>query len=181
MVSVVLIGITIFCEHNLFIDTTLLVHADNIAYVQRLLQRFGDHHRNVPNWTNQAGILVEYIRLNECFDRLKTHPDQHMDSVWLQLQQPLSELCSRINLFPCPTARHRLCQSEIAQRLANLVSGLRQTAGASSVDLSTCTLMRVILEKLPLPQEYAKQKLRELLEDGRLIEELQQQSDMQMR
>lgn len=147
--------------------------------MHRLLQRFPDNGRPVPNWSNQGGILLEYIRLGERFERLKAVPDAHIDAAWLQLQQPLSELCSRINLFPCPTAKHRLCQSEIAQRLANLVSGMRLTGGpAGPADLSTCTLMRVILEKLPLPQEYAAQKLRTLLEDGRLIEEMQQQSEV---
>lgn len=154
--------------------------------MERLLNRFGDNGpRHIPNWSNQGGLLVEYIRLSERFERLRIDPDAvHIEVVWQQLQQPLSELCSRINLFPCPTSKHRLCQSEIAQRLANLVSGARLTTGASGdcagigVDLSTCTLMRVILEKLPLPQEYAKQKLRALLEDGRLIDELQQHSEV---
>lgn len=149
-------------------------------YVERLLQRFGDNGpRHIPNWSNQGGLLLEYIRLSERFERLRRAPsDAHIDVAWQQLQQPLSELCSRINLFPCPTAKHRLCQSEIAQQLANLVTGARLTAGGGGADLSTCTLMRVILEKLPLPQEYAKQKLRALLEDGRLIDELQHASEM---
>lgn len=137
---------------------------------------------NIPNWANQGGLLLEYIRLGERFDRL-LHADNNntaaVEYAWQQLQQPLSELCSRLNLFPCPTAKHRLCQSEIAQRLANLVTGMRQQSADGSVaDFGTCTLMRMILEKLPLPQEYARQKLRTLLEDDRLIDELQMQVDM---
>lgn len=44
-------------------------------------------------------------------------------------------------------------------------------------ELNSCLLMRVILEKLPLPQEYAKQKFRTLLEDSRFVEEMQQTSN----
>lgn len=97
-----------------------------------------------------------------------------METSWEQLKPQLSELCSRINLFPCPTAKHRLCQSEIAQRLANLVSGVR----VMCPELNACVLMKVILEKLPLPQEYAKQKFRALLEDSRLVEEMLQSSTL---
>lgn len=92
-----------------------------------------------------------------------------METAWQQLKPLLSELCSRINLFPCPTAKHRLCQSEIAQRLANLVSGVQLLCP----EIDSCTLLRIILEKLPLPQEYAKQKMRTLLEDSRLVDEMQ--------
>lgn len=97
-------------------------------------------------------------------------PETCIESAWQQLKPHLSELCSRINLFPAPTAKHRLCQSEIAQRLANLVCGVRLMCP----DIDSCALLRIILEKLPLPQEYAKQKLRALLEDNRLIDEMMQ-------
>lgn len=72
-------------------------------------------------------------------------------------------------MFPCPTAKHRLCQSEIAQGLAILVNGME----ILYPELNPCLLVKNALEKLPLPEEYAKQKIRNLLDNSNLIEMLQ--------
>lgn len=88
-----------------------------------------------------------------------------METRWEGLKPELSELCSRIQLFPCPTSKHRLCQSEIAQGLAILVSGMEIICP----DMNPILLVKTVLEKLPLPEEYAKRKLRNLLDDSNLI------------
>lgn len=79
---------------------------------------------------------------------------------WDELKPQLAELCSRINLFPCPTSKHRLCQSEIAQKLSCLIRGVLLTTPS----VNPCLLIKTTLEKLPLPQEYAQQELRVLLD-----------------
>lgn len=89
-------------------------------------------------------------------------------SHWEGLKPQLDELCSRINLFPCPTAKHRLCQSEISQRLACLVRGILMT----SPHLNPCLLIKVALEKLPLPQEYAQKELKFFI-DSVMVENFQ--------
>lgn len=113
-------------------------------------------------------VVANYYYISVQFEMLKTVDERDIEVSWEQLKAPLSELCSRINLFPCPTHKHRLCQSEIAQRLANLVSGVRLMCP----ELNACALLKVMLEKLPLPQEYAKQKFKALLEDSRLMVEM---------
>lgn len=72
----------------------------------------------------------------------------------------MADLCSRINLLPCPTARHRLAQSEIAQNLAYLIRGVLIVCPS----LNPCLIIKVALERLPLPQEFAQQELRLLLD-----------------
>lgn len=100
---------------------------------------------------------------------LKTIHVRDIETRWEGLKPQLSELCSRINLFPCPTAKHRLCQSEIAQGLAILVNGMEILCP----EINPCLLVKKALEKLPLPEEFAKQKIRALLDNSNLIEMLQ--------
>lgn len=100
---------------------------------------------------------------------LKTIHDKDIETRWEGLKPQLSELCSRINLFPCPTAKHRLCQSEIAQGLAILVNGI----DIINPEINPCLLVKTALEKLPLPEEYAKQKIRALLDNSYLYNMLQ--------
>lgn len=100
---------------------------------------------------------------------MKTIHERDIETRWEGLKPQLSELCSRINLFPCPTAKHRLCQSEIAQGLAILVNGME----ILSNEINPCLMLKKSLEKLPLPEEFAKQKIRALLENDGFIEMLQ--------
>lgn len=60
-------------------------------------------------------------------------------------------------------------QSEIAQGLAILVNGMEILCS----DINPCPLVHKTLEKLPLPEEYAKQRLRSLLDNSNLINMLQ--------
>lgn len=89
---------------------------------------------------------------------LKTEPD--IEARWENLKPQLADLCSRINLLPCPTPKHRLCQSEIAQNLACLVRGVLLVCPI----LNPCLIIKIALERLPLPQEFAQQELRALLD-----------------
>lgn len=108
------------------------------------------------------------IRFRFQYESLKTIHERDIETRWEGLKPQLNELCSRISLYPCPTPKHRLCQSEIAQRLANLINGMRIVCP----DLSPLTEMKLTLGKLPLPQEYAQQKLRFFLDDSSLMEML---------
>ena len=89
---------------------------------------------------------------------LKTEAD--IEAHWENLKPQLADLCSRINLLPCPTPKHRLCQSEIAQNLACLVRGVLLVCPV----LNPCYIIKYALERLPLPQEFAQQELRALLD-----------------
>lgn len=106
-------------------------------------------------------------------ESLKTIHERDIETRWEGLKSQLSELCSRINQFPCPTSKHRLCQSEMAQGLAILVNGREILFN----NINPCLIVKKALEKLPLPEEYAKQKMRSLLDNSNLIEMLQQYDD----
>lgn len=96
---------------------------------------------------------------------LKSIHQRDIETRWEGLKPQLSELCSRINLFPCPTSKHRLCQSEIAQGLAILVSGMEIIC----TDINSCELVNMALEKLPLPEEYSKRKVRNVMDNSNVV------------
>ncbi|XP_067619448.1 nuclear pore complex protein Nup98-Nup96 isoform X2 [Eurosta solidaginis] len=144
---------------------------DNLDYLHDLLSQFEGAEANktikVPNWSNQGQIFLDFIDINEKFKSLKTlKTEADIEARWENLKPQLADLCSRINLLPCPTAKHRLCQSEIAQNLACLVRGVLLVCPV----LNPCLIIKIALERLPLPQEFAQQELRALLDT--LVEDL---------
>ncbi|XP_055631549.1 nuclear pore complex protein Nup98-Nup96 [Toxorhynchites rutilus septentrionalis] len=132
---------------------------DNIPYLKSLLTEFEDV-KQISNWFIKGQILSDFIELNEKFDLIRDAIDDEVAEARLEELKPkLSDLCSVIKMFPCPTPKHRLCQSEIAQRLAYLI----RSFFAQDPRINSCALMRNALEKLPLPQEYALEELRHML------------------
>lgn len=143
---------------------------DNIPYLKTLLGEFEDV-KQISNWSFKGQILQDFIDLNEKFDLIRDAIDDDVAEARLEELKPkLSDLCSVIRIFPCPTPKHRLCQSEIAQRLAYLI----RSFFAQDPRINSCALMRSALEKLPLPQEYAKEELRHML-SAFLVEDLRKQ------
>ncbi|XP_061394699.1 nuclear pore complex protein Nup98-Nup96 [Musca vetustissima] len=138
---------------------------DNLDYLHNLLSQFESPDLNkavkVPNWSNQGQIFLDFIDINEKFKGLKSlKTEADIEARWENLKPQLADLCSRINLLPCPTPKHRLCQSEIAQNLACLVRGVLLVCPI----LNPCLIIKIALERLPLPQEFAQQELRALLD-----------------
>ncbi|XP_075145470.1 nuclear pore complex protein Nup98-96 [Haematobia irritans] len=138
---------------------------DNLDYLHDLLSQFETPDLNksikVPNWSNQGQIYLDFIDINEKFKSLKSlKTEADIEARWENLKPQLADLCSRINLLPCPTPKHRLCQSEIAQNLACLVRGVLLVCPI----LNPCLIIKIALERLPLPQEFAQQELRALLD-----------------
>lgn len=143
---------------------------DDIRYLKSLLNRFEDV-KQISNWSIKGQILIDFIQLNEKFDLIRDAIDDEVAETRLEELKPkLSDLCSVIKMFPCPTPKHRLCQSEIAQRLAYLI----RSFFTQDPRINSCALMRGALEKLPLPQEYALEELRHML-NAFLTEDLRRQ------
>ncbi|XP_038105897.1 nuclear pore complex protein Nup98-Nup96 [Culex quinquefasciatus] len=143
---------------------------DDIPYLKSLLGEFEDV-KQIYNWSIKGQILKDFIELNEKFDLIRDAIDDEVAEARLeQLKPKLSDLCSVIKMFPCPTPKHRLCQSEIAQRLAYLI----RSFFVSDPRINSCALLRSALEKLPLPQEYALEELQHML-GAFLAEDLRKQ------
>uniref|UniRef100_A0A182MCY3 Nuclear pore complex protein Nup98-Nup96 n=1 Tax=Anopheles culicifacies TaxID=139723 RepID=A0A182MCY3_9DIPT len=124
--------------------------------------------KQIASWSTKGQILVDFIELNEKFELLKDVMDEELIAPRLESLKPkLSVLCSVIKMFPCPTPKHTLLQSEIAQRLACLI----RTHYADDPQISGSSLMRSVIERLPLPEENVLEELDHMLR-AFLMEEL---------
>ncbi|TDG47551.1 hypothetical protein AWZ03_005990 [Drosophila navojoa] len=136
----------------------------NLQYLYNLLSQFESTESTVkvPNWTNQGQIFLDYIDINEKFKHIHNVSSvEDIQARWENLKPQLSEICSRISLLPCPTAKHRLCQSEIAKSLSCLVNGMCIVCP----ELEPCVVLKMALERLPMPQEFSTKELNNFLDE----------------
>ena len=135
------------------------------------------------NWNCQGQIVLDFLKIsktvgdcrvinfvciliNKILDfylqitKLQSSDEENIEAELDSLKPELADLCSRTSMFLCPTAVHRLCQSEMAQKLACFVRGYFLTGE----NTNPCLFIKIALEKLPLPQEFAQQELRILLD-----------------
>ncbi|XP_070502956.1 nuclear pore complex protein Nup98-Nup96 [Chironomus tepperi] len=133
---------------------------DQIDYLKSLLKQF-ENTTEIQHWKVQGQILLNFIELNESFTSLNNAVNINEDQFLQQLSPLLSDLCSSIKLFPCPTPKHRLCQCEIAKQLAFIIRNFYATSNAYGNQ--AFSMIRTALEKLPLPQEFAQQELKHVL------------------
>ncbi|CRK89895.1 CLUMA_CG003627, isoform A [Clunio marinus] len=138
-----------------------LVINDQMDYLKSLLKQFEDCH-DIQNWKTQGEVLLHFIELNEKFKTLNENMEDVDEDLFLeQISSKLSDLCSIIRFFPCPTSKHRLCQCDISKQLAYIIRNFY--ANSSAYGSQACALMRTALERLPLPQEFAQQELKHVL------------------
>ncbi|KAL7727665.1 hypothetical protein ACLKA6_013265 [Drosophila palustris] len=135
-------------------------------YLYNLLRQFecteNSSHVKVPNWTNQGKILLDFIEISAKFKHIHNVSSvEDIHARWENLKPQLSEICSRISLLPCPTAKHRLCQSEISKSLSCLVHGICIV----SPELEPCSVLKMAIERLPMPQEFSTKELSSLLDE----------------
>ena len=73
-------------------------------------------------------------------------------------------MCTRINSLPTTTAKERLCQSEIAKKVAHLIRAVLSLEASSSANagISQSKVLAGYLAQLPLPDDYELQELRTL-------------------
>ncbi|XP_060650222.1 nuclear pore complex protein Nup98-Nup96 isoform X1 [Drosophila nasuta] len=138
---------------------------NKLEYLYNLLSQFEQddrHEVKVPNWTNQGQIFLDFIHISAKFKQIHNVSSiEDIHARWENLKPQLSEICSRISLLPCPTSKHRLCQSEISKSLSCLVHGICIVCP----ELEPCAVLKMALERLPMPQEYSTKELNSLLDE----------------
>ncbi len=72
----------------------------------------------------------------------------------------MTSICCRVSSLPAETAKERLCQSEIAKKVAHLMRALLGLDSSSGMGASTELAQH--LSDLPMPDDYALQELRAL-------------------
>ncbi|XP_066999571.1 nuclear pore complex protein Nup98-Nup96 [Anabrus simplex] len=143
---------------------------ENYKYLKCLLKPLveEDPENTVSDWNNGGQILWDYIQIIEEIDKLKANPNLVSGYQLEKLQPQLSSLCSRIRMLPCPTARHRLCQSEIAVRTTYLVRTVSKLQNGKE-EIPAHLLTRLVTQ-LPLPEDRVRDELNLIVES--VVEEL---------
>lgn len=93
------------------------------------------------------------------FDRINKSPNIDWNRFLESISQELSELSSTIRYFPCITSKHRLCQSEIAKKMAYII---RKFFANSNLPQSG-VILRTAMDKLPLSPENGQQEMKHIM------------------
>ncbi|KYM94718.1 Nuclear pore complex protein Nup98-Nup96 [Cyphomyrmex costatus] len=134
---------------------------ENYEYLKSLLSSLVpiECSSTISGWSHQGQLLWEYMEITSELQSLLKTPDYCGLAYQLETLKPrLTNLCHKIDQFPCSTAKHKLCQAEIAKRTLHLARNmlLMQKNEQRSI---TKLLVRLI-SQLPLPEDYAQQELR---------------------
>ncbi|XP_076223449.1 nuclear pore complex protein Nup98-96 isoform X2 [Nomia melanderi] len=133
---------------------------ENYEYLRELLSPLipSECSSTISGWSYQGELLWDYMEIAMDIESLLRGADPREISYKLELLKPrLTCLCLKINQFPCPTAKHRLCQAEIAKRTLHLGKSLLQANENRS------TVILQLVSQLPLPEDYAQQELRPIV------------------
>lgn len=138
---------------------------ENLEYLKSLLSPLVPSECNgtINGWAHRGQLLWDYMLITAEIEALLAgSSDSATVGYKLELLQPqLSLLCAKINQFPCPTAKHRLCQAEIAKRTAHLARSL--VLLQSNGKRTTSKILAHLVTQLPLPEDYAQQELRHIV------------------
>jgi len=100
----------------------------------------------------------------EIKELLKKRDEQSVGYHIEKLRPQVTSLCSRINSLPISTAKERLCQSEIAKKVAHLIRAVLSLEASTTANssISQSRVLAGYLAQLPLPDDYELQELRTL-------------------
>ncbi|KAL0126104.1 hypothetical protein PUN28_004910 [Cardiocondyla obscurior] len=117
----------------------------------------------ISGWSHQGQLLWEYMEITtEIQSLLRSAPDYCGLTYQLEALKPrLTDLCNKIDQFPCLTAKHRLCQAEIAKRTLHLARNMLLLH--KNEQRSVTKLLVRLISLLPLPEDYAQQELRPIV------------------
>lgn len=96
----------LFISHFIYI----FISSENYDYLRDLLRPLipPEYSSTISGWTYQGQLLWEYMEITMDVESLLRGADPRGISSKLEsLKQRLSSLPSKINQFPCPTAKHR--------------------------------------------------------------------------
>ncbi|XP_055642468.1 nuclear pore complex protein Nup98-Nup96-like [Toxorhynchites rutilus septentrionalis] len=131
---------------------------DNFPYSKSVLIEIKDV-KQISNWFIKDKILSDFFELNVKFDLTRNTIDDEVSATRLEELKPkLSDLCSAIKMFPCPTQK----VSVQIERNHPVVGISDSSFIAQDPLINSCALKRNAFEKLSLLQEYVHQELRHM-------------------
>ena len=130
------------------------------------LANIDDPASKVTNWSTQGQVYHDFITVDLKIRELLEKRDETSVAYDIQTLRPkVMSLCGRIKSLPVNCAKERLCQSEIAKKMAHLarvVLDLEANASGSTSQENQTEILAQNLAQLPLPDDYMLQELRTL-------------------
>ncbi|CAH1777571.1 unnamed protein product [Owenia fusiformis] len=137
---------------------------ENEDYLRQFLDEIARPERSstVHDWNIGGRVFLDYINLNAALEELKKGQPSAYDIE--RLQPEVTSLCNRVGNLACHNAHDRLCQSEMAKKTAVLLRTLLTLQGVAvkGTNIVPTKLLAPQVGKLPMPEDYALQELREL-------------------
>uniref|UniRef100_A0A6A7FXC8 Nuclear pore complex protein Nup98-Nup96 n=2 Tax=Hirondellea gigas TaxID=1518452 RepID=A0A6A7FXC8_9CRUS len=148
--------------HALLIETiapTAIINEDH-DYLARYITAFEASSPslldvNVPDWKIGGAVYAHYLHILAAVEEIKRTQQPTQDKVEA-LRPRLLALCGQLNSLRTPTARHRLCVSEVSRVVVGV---LRAVLGE---DLAATAAIANQVASLPLSQDCALQELNTL-------------------
>ncbi|XP_060070181.1 nuclear pore complex protein Nup98-Nup96-like isoform X2 [Ylistrum balloti] len=140
---------------------------ENHDYLRKFLVELSPATRcnKVVDWSRGGHVFVDYINLCQELENLKKdlQKDEQRSNVHLEgLHSDVMSLCSRVGSLVCNNSKDRLCQSEMSKKCAYLLRTLLTLQGQDGDHLPS-RLLAPYISRLPMPEDYCLQELRELV------------------
>jgi len=117
--------------------------------------------KKVTNWQTQGQVFYDFITVDlKVRELLEKRDETNLTYDIQELRPKVLSLCQRINSLPVTNAKERLCQSEIAKKMAYLTRAILNLQGDKNQNQTE--ILAQNLAQLPLPDDYMLQELRTL-------------------
>ncbi|XP_033744102.1 nuclear pore complex protein Nup98-Nup96-like [Pecten maximus] len=141
--------------------------SENHDYLRKFLAELSPPTRcnKIVDWSRGGHVFMDYINLCQELENLKKdlQKDEQRSNVHLEgLHSDVMSLCSRVGSLVCTNSKDRLCQSEMSKKCAYLLRTLLTLQGQDGDHLPS-RLLAPHISRLPMPEDYCLQELRELV------------------
>ncbi|XP_026470889.1 nuclear pore complex protein Nup98-Nup96-like [Ctenocephalides felis] len=131
-----------------------------IQNLKNMLSPLAENSVSISGWSTQGEVLWDFLDLESEVQGMLSEEIENLGYHMEILQPRLSSLCSRVILLPCPTSKHRLCQSEISKKIIGIVRGIVMQANQAD----SRAILKVI-SQLPMPEDYSQHELRSMIDN----------------
>lgn len=138
-------------------DAVINEHYDHL---KTFLQELGspDHCIHITNWDLGGKVYLDYVSMIQSLEQIRSGELNHYELE--RLQPEVMSLADRVSQMQCYNARDRLCQSEMAKQVSNVMKSLYTMQNPD--EAPPARLLAPLIGQLPMPEDYALQELKQL-------------------
>ncbi|XP_068122593.1 nuclear pore complex protein Nup98-Nup96 isoform X2 [Hyperolius riggenbachi] len=140
---------------------------ENYSYLHSFLDELSrpENCVHIQGWDTAGQVYQDYIAIIEMLNSIRQN--DYSGCELERLHTKVTSVCNRVELIPCYKSKDRLAQSEMAKRVANILRVvLRLQHNPDSDDTSDLRVpLRLLaphISRLPMPEDYAMEELRNL-------------------